>query len=761
MAVGIETSTDDSAIPDDMFRPPVNRAMRVLDRTFFQKRIPLCAARIQDNKNISKIRSQLERSRDVLQLERIAAVRFDPTDQNHVRKCVLLKPEIREGDSSTWSSELRDLAKEEQLHVIPYELHLGYDYWTYYDIMRSILPENDMDEIPSGFSLVGHVAHLNLREQYLQYKHLIADVIVDKNPGVKTVINKIDDVGEENEYRTFKYEVLAGNGDMNVEVREAECVFRFDYSKVYWNTRLNTEHERLVEMFKEGEAVCDVMAGVGPFAVPAGKKHIFVKANDLNPDSYESLVDAIKRNKVDSFVEPYNDDGREFIRSSTALLLQTEGYVDVNVQSTTSNKTDRQKGQKTATKRIHRPKNFSHFVMNLPATAITFLPSFSGIYAGHEKLFTPYTETPLPIVHVYCFSTKSDDNAEEKIKICQEISNYLGFEMTPNTADMDICDGPENPSSAQPTTMTAANGSAPNGIVGSDHFSPYRSDGKLYGFVCVVTGATQPIGKAIAHELASHGAACVYACTSTPSEDYEQLADDINRDHPNTKIIGYPYKLTAEEDTLSLIDDILNAWGRLDVWVTSSGLLGPPSVADTSPSDLLKCFEANSMAPFFALKYAPPAMAKTTPKGSYPNAAPKDQKYGSIVVVSSVASTYGGCWGPCFTMSCHAALGVVRAGVAALKGTGVRINCISPGQIDVGVDLNAFDMRGMSSQLPPASLQGEKAQKENIGLERAGLPQEVGRVAGFLASGFSSYITGANLVVDGGASTMSPLTLPI
>jgi NAD(P)-dependent dehydrogenase (short-subunit alcohol dehydrogenase family) len=48
------------------------------------------------------------------------------------------------------------------------------------------------------------------------------------------------------------------------------------------------------------------------------------------------------------------------------------------------------------------------------------------------------------------------------------------------------------------------------------------------------------------------------------------------------------------------------------------------------------------MAPFFALKYAPPAMAKTTPKGNYPNAAPKDQKYGSIVVIGSVASESGG-----------------------------------------------------------------------------------------------------------------------
>lgn len=154
-------------------------------------------------------------------------------------------------------------------------------------------------------------------------------------------------------------------------------------------------------------------------------------------------------------------------------------------------------------------------------------------------------------------------------------------------------------------------------------------------------------------------------------------------------------------------------------------------------------------------------MRKTTAKGNYPNAAPKDVAYGSIVVVSSVASTYGGCWGPAFTMSCHAALGVVRAGVATLKGSGVRINAVSPGQIDIGVSLAGFDMRGLSDQLPPSDLQTEKVRKDIIGLERAGNATEVARVVGFLASGFSSYVTGANMVVDGGASVMNPLTVPI
>ena len=123
---------------------------------------------------------------------------------------------------------------------------------------------------------------------------------MDKNPTVRTVINKTDDVGTNSEYRTFGYEVLAGEDDMNIELREGDCTFQFDYSKVYWNSRLQTEHKRLVDSFEPGEVVCDVMAGIGPFAVPAGKKGVFVWANDLNPDCLVCMKVAIARNKVRS-----------------------------------------------------------------------------------------------------------------------------------------------------------------------------------------------------------------------------------------------------------------------------------------------------------------------------------------------------------------------------------------------------------------------------------------------------------------------------
>jgi len=158
-------------------------------------------------------------------------------------------------------------------------------------------------------------------------------------------------------------------------------------------------------------------------------------------------------------------------------------------------------------------------------------------------------------------------------------------------------------------------------------------------------------------------------------------------------VITYPFDVTSEDATLALIDESLAAFGRLDVWVCSSGLLGPASIHDTTPDDLSRCFEAHSLAPFFALKHAPAAMGKLTEgEWTYPNATPKRQKYGSVVVVSSVAGGYGGCWGPAYTMAAHAAMGVVRAGVKVLKGSGVRINAVSPGQVDVGVDLEGVSL---------------------------------------------------------------------
>lgn len=234
---------------------------------------------------------------------------------------------------------------------------------------------------------------------------------------------------------------------MNVVASESDCEFRFDYSKVYWNSRLGTEHARLIDKFQEGEAVCDVMAGVGPFAIPAGKKKCFVWANDLNPDSCVSLEDAITRNKVSRFVRGFNGDGRDFIKKATQRLLSSTVQVTVQPRvrrhgSDPSSTPPSQDPPQVYT----QPRTFQHYVMNLPATAIEFLDAFISVYVGCEDLFWPHTNTKLPMIHVYCFEERawdrefSDDYIEEKLSICQRISERIGFEVRPTTAELEIWD---------------------------------------------------------------------------------------------------------------------------------------------------------------------------------------------------------------------------------------------------------------------------------------------------------------------------------
>ncbi|KAJ5520412.1 tRNA transferase Trm5/Tyw2 [Penicillium fimorum] len=417
-----------------MFRPPVNRAMRTLDRSFFRRNVPLSVARVFKPSDISNVRKDLTKSHDLLLLPRISAIREVKDQDGKIWKAMLLREDLKVDDKATWSPTINELVNKGTVALGPYELALEYDHWSYAEIISSVLPEDMMEEIPQGFTQVGHVLHLNLRAQYLPYKHIIAEVLMDKNPTIRTVINKTEDVGSHSQFRTFPFELLTGENDLNVIQHEQDCEFRFDYARVYWNSRLETEHRRLVEKFEPCEMVCDVMAGVGPFAVPAGRKKIFVWANDLNPHGYEVMQDAITRNKVQDFVTPFNQDGREFIRSSGRSLLAAKPLtvtIRPKVGREQQRKAAQGKGAKLPEPKIYtRPTIVNHYVMNLPATAIEFLDAFPGLYAGEEHLFAPNTEQKLPMIHVYCFSGHSDNEVDDHIDICERISERIGHTIT-------------------------------------------------------------------------------------------------------------------------------------------------------------------------------------------------------------------------------------------------------------------------------------------------------------------------------------------
>lgn len=419
----------------DIALPPVNREMRELDRPFFKKDVRISALTVIDSRNIQVVRKKVESARDLLATTQIPSIRDD--DSAPGAKCILLRPHVNASDPSTWHDPWKGLLDDGTARIRPYDLTLTYDSWSMSEILDAILPrdEGEEGESPAGFALIGHVAHLNLREQFLPYKHLIGQVLLDKNPHLKTVINKTSDVGTESVFRTFPYEVLAGVDDLNVTVNQADCQFKFNLGEVYWNTRNGTEQERILSQFKEGETLCDVTAGVGPFAVPAGKKGVWVRANDLNPACYKALSDAVDHNKVSSHVKAFNTDGAKFIKEAAKDLLQHQRTFVKRPKLKHSRKASEMEKQEAIRKMeadcvtLQEPPTFDHFVMNLPATGIEFLRAFSGIYHGQENLFLPQGSRKLPMIHVYTFQARKDIEGEEKSELQQRLSEYIGHQL--------------------------------------------------------------------------------------------------------------------------------------------------------------------------------------------------------------------------------------------------------------------------------------------------------------------------------------------
>lgn len=227
----------------------------------------------------------------------------------------------------------------------------------------------------ASFSIVGHIVHVNLREHLLPYKKLIGEVLFDKISGCRTVVNKIQNI--DNTYRNFQMEILKGDDDMVTTVKENNTVFKFDFSKVYWNSRLSTEHERIVKSINANDVCFDVFAGVGPFSIPLAKKKCFVYANDLNPESFKWLNHNAKENKIkEQYFKSYNKDGKDFIQDTIKNNLPVHLKNNQNI----------------------------YIVMNLPALAVDFLPYFIGLFQQNEL---PILKNPIT-VFVYCFAKGVD-----------------------------------------------------------------------------------------------------------------------------------------------------------------------------------------------------------------------------------------------------------------------------------------------------------------------------------------------------------------
>lgn len=270
-------------------------------------------------------------------------------------------------------------------------LNLNYNNWRADEIIKSVLPLNE--EGLTSYSRIGHIVHLNLRDHLMAYKDLIGAVLLDKVAGCKTVVNKAASI--DNTYRNFQLDLLCGEAQYQVETKENGVFFDFDFSKVYWNPRLSTEHERIVQMLEPNDVLYDVFAGVGPFAVPAAKKKCWVLANDLNPASYKWLQHNLKRNKCSNQAQTSNKDGRDFILND----IHNDLLKRFQAATTDSYKI--------------------HITMNLPAMAVEFLSAFRGLFEKDKSIDFSIEAFNYPLVHVYAFA-KGTNTKELVLKLVED-----------------------------------------------------------------------------------------------------------------------------------------------------------------------------------------------------------------------------------------------------------------------------------------------------------------------------------------------------
>ncbi|KAL3873917.1 hypothetical protein ACJMK2_036994 [Sinanodonta woodiana] len=370
--------------------PPSSvRGMTKLDRSAFKVSMDVPGLPVPV-KSISDFNKKFKAS--LCKITKLKPIVLLPeSDELHkTHRLFLLDPNLYK-TLNDFSSRQQEMLKEIGVDIKSfrlYPLELGYDNWNVTEIMEAVLPEGTSNI--SGFSTIGHIAHLNLKQEVLKYKHLIGQVVMDKNTMVKTVVNKLTMI--DNTFRNFQMELLAGEENYITRVKENGLTFEFDFSKVYWNPRLGTEHMRIVDSLGREDILYDVFAGVGPFSVPAAKKGVIVLANDLNSHSYESLQKNVKLNKIKGSIGCYNLDGREFIKTVV------KDHMCKTWNECVENETKRN----------------IVFTMNLPALAVEFLDSFVGLLADvkdHDFIDSEWVTMP----KVYCYSFSKSDNPNKDV----------------------------------------------------------------------------------------------------------------------------------------------------------------------------------------------------------------------------------------------------------------------------------------------------------------------------------------------------------
>jgi NAD(P)-dependent dehydrogenase (short-subunit alcohol dehydrogenase family) len=244
--------------------------------------------------------------------------------------------------------------------------------------------------------------------------------------------------------------------------------------------------------------------------------------------------------------------------------------------------------------------------------------------------------------------------------------------------------------------------------------------GRLEGKIAVITGANSGIGLASAKRFAAEGAHVVI--TGRRQAELDQAVQAIGGD-----VFAVQGDISNLGDLDRLFDAVKSAKGRIDVLLANAGVGALEPLGRISEGSFDWVFDINVKGTLFTVQKALPLMTAG----------------GSIILTGSTTGTTGTAAFSVYSATKAAIRNFARSWAIDLKGTGIRVNVLSPGPTETPGLMNALAMSGMND----AMVAGLIAQ---TALGRMGDPDEVAAAALFLASDDSSFMTGSEVFVDGG-----------
>ncbi|KAK8651421.1 hypothetical protein V6N13_141022 [Hibiscus sabdariffa] len=254
---------------------------------------------------------------------------------------------------------------------------------------------------------------------------------------------------------------------------------------------------------------------------------------------------------------------------------------------------------------------------------------------------------------------------------------------------------------------------------------------RLAGKVALVTGGAAGIGEGIVRLFHKHGAkVCIVDVQDSLGLQVCQSLGDT------PDICFFHCDVSKEEEVRCAVDFAVDKFGTLDIMVNNAGLSGPPcgDIRDYDLSEFEKVMDVNVKGVFLGMKHAARIMI---PRGK-----------GSIISMCSVSSVIGGLGPHAYTSSKHAVLGLNRNVAAELGKHGIRVNCVSPYAVPTDLAFAHLheDERTEDVREDFRSFAGRNANLSGVDLT----VEHVANAVLFLASDEAGYISGDNLMVDGG-----------